>query len=136
VHLPVTRAAAVEPQRAGVVLQREVFDVREAALDCQHVAPGVAAVTRVAGSGTFVLPATKTLAFSGYDWEVRQAPSDRHGLNDYDARNAWVDGDGHLHLLLTQRDGHWTSADVWLTRSLGYGTYSFVLGDTGDPDRP
>jgi hypothetical protein len=95
---------------------------------------GVAAVTRVAGSGAFMPPAARTLAFSGYDWEVRQQASDRHGLNDYDARNAWVDGDGRLHLLLTQRDGHWTSADVWMTRSLGYGTYSFELGDTSPLD--
>jgi hypothetical protein len=95
---------------------------------------GVAAVTRVAGSGAFVLPPTKTLAFSGYDWEVRQQPSDRHGLNDYDARNAWIDNDGHLHLLLTQRDGRWTSADVWIMRSLGYGTYSFDLRDTSPLD--
>src|SRR5262249_14590066 len=42
-----------------------------------------------------------------------------------DARNAWVDGDGHLHLLLTERDGRWTSAEVRMARSLGYGTYSF-----------
>ncbi len=95
---------------------------------------GVAAVARVAGSGGFVLPAQKILAFSGYDWEVRQQPSDRHGLNDYDARNAWVDTDGYLHLLLSQRDGRWTSADVWITRSLGYGTYSFDLRDTSHLD--
>jgi len=94
----------------------------------------VAAVTRVGGSGTFVAPAPKTLAFSGYDWEVRQQPSDRHGLNDYDARNAWVDDEGHLHLLLSERDGRWTSADVRMTRSLGYGTYSFDLRDTSQLD--
>jgi len=95
---------------------------------------GVAAIARISGSGAFVPPTAKTLAFSGYDWEIRQLPSDRHGLNDYDARNAWVDGDGHLHLLLTQRDGRWTSAEVWMTRSLGYGTYSFDLRDTSQLD--
>jgi len=95
---------------------------------------GVAAVAQVAGSGAFVVPAPKTLAFSGYDWEIRQQPTDRHGMNDYDARNTWVDAEGHLHLLLTERDGRWTSADLRLTRSLGYGTYSFDLRDQSQID--
>ena len=55
-------------------------------------------------------------------------------MSDYDARNVWVDADGHLHLLLTERDGRWTSADVRLTRSLGYGTYSFDVRDTSQLD--
>ena len=88
------------------------------------------AVARVGGSGKFVAPAPKTITFSGYDWLVRQTQNDRHGMNDYDGRNVWVDSEGHLHLLLTERDGRWTSADVRLTRSLGYGTYSFDVRDT------
>jgi hypothetical protein len=95
---------------------------------------GVAAIARITGSGAFVSPTAKTLAFSGYDWEIRQQPADRRGLNDYDARNAWVDSDGHLHLLVTERDGRWTSAEVSMTRSLGYGTYSFDLRDTSQLD--
>jgi hypothetical protein len=97
---------------------------------------GIAAVARVVGTGTFVPPARKTLAFSGYEWEVRQQPSEwhEHGMNDYDARNVWVDQEGHLHLLLSQRDGRWTSAEVWMTRSLGYGTYSIDLHDTSQLD--
>jgi hypothetical protein len=97
---------------------------------------GVVAVTRIAGTGKFVAPPPKTIAFSGYDWFVRQTQNDRHGMNDYDARNIWVDGDGHLHLLLTERDGRWTSAEVRLTRSLGYGTYSFEVRDTAQLDPP
>lgn len=91
---------------------------------------GVVAVARAPGSGTFKAPTEKTIAFSGYDWLVRQLPNDRHGMNDYDPRNVWVDADGSLHLLLTERDGRWTSADVRLTRSLGYGSYSFDVRDT------
>jgi hypothetical protein len=91
---------------------------------------GVVAVARAAGSGTFKAPAERTITFSGYDWLVRQLPNDRHGMNDYDPRNVWVDADGCLHLLLTERDGKWTSADVRLTRSLGYGTYAFDVRDT------
>jgi hypothetical protein len=95
---------------------------------------GIVAMVRAGGSGKFVPPAPKTIAFSAYDWLVRQTQNDRHGMNDYDGRNVWVDGDGHLHLLLTERDGRWTSADVRLTRSLGYGTYSFDVRDTSQID--
>jgi len=94
----------------------------------------VVAVTRIPGTGEYAPPPRRTLAFSGYEWDVRQVPSDRYGQNDYDARNAWVDGEGFLHLALEERDGRWTSAEVVLTRSLGYGTYEFVLGDTSHLD--
>jgi len=95
---------------------------------------GVIAAARVGGTGKFVPPAPKTITFSGYDWLVRQTQNDRHGMNDYDGRNVWVDSEGYLHLVLTERDGRWTSADVRLTRSLGYGTYSFDVRDTSQID--
>ncbi len=95
---------------------------------------GIIAVTRVDGSGKYVPPAPKTITFSGYEWLVRQTKNDRHGMNDYDGRNVWLDSDGHLHLLLSERDGRWTCAEVRLTHSLGYGTYSFDLRDTSQLD--
>jgi hypothetical protein len=95
---------------------------------------GVAAVVQVPGSGTYVPAAPQTLTFSGYDWQVRQQSTDRHGLNEFDARNTRVDGEGRLHLLLTERDGRWTGAEVIMTRSLGYGTYSFDLRDLSQLD--
>src|SRR5262249_7814717 len=75
-------------------------------------------------------PPLKTLMFSGYDWQIMQVPVDKHGVNDCDARNVRVDSEGHLHLLLAQREGRWTSARVTLTRPLGYGTYVFSVRDT------
>jgi hypothetical protein len=93
----------------------------------------VAAVAVVAGSGTYT-DAQKVVAFSGYDWQVRQIPSDRGGQNEYDAANAWADDDGLLHLRLAKRDGTWTSAEVILSRSLGYGTYAFTVRDTSTLD--
>ncbi len=95
---------------------------------------GIIAVTRVDGSGKYMPPAPKTITFSGYEWLVRQTKNDRHGMNDYDGRNVWLDSDGHLHLLLSERDGRWTCAEVRLTHSLGYGTYSFDLRDTSQLD--
>lgn len=90
----------------------------------------VVAVAVTKGAGQFVPPARKVLTFSGYEWEVRQAPSDRGGANDYDNANAWTDAEGMLHLALRHQKGKWTSAEVILTRTLGYGTYSFVVRDT------
>lgn len=95
----------------------------------------VVAVVTVKGSGPFVLPPSRTLTFSGYEWEVRQLSTDRHGRPaDYDGRNVSVDGEGHLHLSLTQRDGRWTAAEVGLTRALGYGTYQFELRGLSELD--
>jgi hypothetical protein len=94
----------------------------------------IVAVATMKGSGAYSPPPRQLLTFSGYEWEIRQTPSDRAGLNDYDARNAWVDEAGMMHLLLSQRDGTWTSAEVKLTRSLGYGTYTFVVRDTSRLD--
>ena len=73
----------------------------------------------------------KTLRFSGYDWVARSAGSDRGGEpNDYDPENDWVDERGFLHLRMQERSGKWTCAEVYLTRSLGYGTYKFVVQDS------
>jgi len=70
------------------------------------------------------------LQFSGYDWTVRGIPGSPAGLrNEYDAANAWVDARGFLHLRIQKTEQGWTSAEVTLTRSLGYGLYRFVLSD-------
>ena len=94
----------------------------------------VVAVATMKGTGEYTQPPPKTLAFSGYEWEVRQIPSDRGGQNDYDPANAWTDSAGHLHLRLAMRDNHWTSAEVILSRALGYGTYVFTVRDTSSLD--
>ncbi len=68
--------------------------------------------------------------FSGFKWRVRTAPSDRGGTsNFYDPRNVYTDSKGALHLRIIRRDGHWTCSELNLTRSLGYGTYSFTTED-------
>jgi hypothetical protein len=94
----------------------------------------IVAMATVKGSGAWVPPAPKTIAFSGYDWQIVQVRIDRHGPNDGDARNVSVDSEGRLHLLLAQREGRWTSAMLSLTRALGYGTYIFTVRDTSKLD--
>ena len=88
----------------------------------------VLAVARV--DGVKARLSSKMLDFSGYQWEARQTASDRSGSrNFHDPSNAWVDPGGSLHLRIARHQDHWTSAEVKLTRSLGYGSYRFVVHD-------
>lgn len=95
------------------------------------VGNGVLAIATAKGQAT--APITpKVVHFSGYDWMVRAAGSDRGGEpNFYDTSNAWTDAGGRLHLRTSERSHRWTCAEVSLTRSLGYGSYKFVIEDTG-----
>jgi hypothetical protein len=89
----------------------------------------VVAIATVDGRGSALDAPAPPVRFSGYEWEVRQRPSERGGVNMYSAENASVDPDGALRLKVAQRDGQWTSAALRLTRPLGYGTYVFVVRD-------
>ena len=76
-------------------------------------------------------PPATMLQFSGYEWQVRNVPSDRGGKwNKYAPTNAWTDANGLLHLRIANTSGDWTCAELKLTRSLGYGSYAFVVRDT------
>jgi len=73
--------------------------------------------------------------FSGFKWRIRWKPSDRGGTsNPYNPGNVYTDGTGALHLQIVKRDQRWTCSEVKLTRSLGYGTYSFTVEDTSRLD--
>jgi hypothetical protein len=90
---------------------------------------GIRAVA-VAEGPALTHPPTKALRFSGYEWTVRQTPGTPGGSrNLYDPSNAWVDEKGFLHLRIAKTPSGWTSAEVVLSRSLGYGRYQFVTGD-------
>jgi hypothetical protein len=79
--------------------------------------------------------ASRTLHFSGYEWEIRGVPSNRGGAtNSYDPANAWTDAKGWLHLRIARGLGEWTCAEVTLTRSLGYGSYLFDVHDVSEMD--
>jgi hypothetical protein len=90
---------------------------------------GILAMTTVPGTpGKAVV--VKSIQFSGYDWAVRTTSSNRGGEDSvYDPANAWTDDHGYLHLYMGPRNGRWTSAEVNLNRSLGFGTYRFVVQD-------
>lgn len=88
------------------------------------------AVSKGEGPGPPMTP-PKILHFSGYDWDVRAVAGDRAGSpTSFDPANAWTDPSGALHLHIGGTPGKWTGAEVKLTRSLGFGTYLFVVRDT------
>ncbi|HXB69386.1 MAG TPA: glycoside hydrolase family 16 protein [Candidatus Acidoferrales bacterium] len=79
----------------------------------------------------------KTLDFSGYEWVIHQTPANPAGTrNLYDAANAWVDPKGFLHLRIAQTSAGWRSAEIDLFRSLGYGSYRFVVSDVSHLEPP
>jgi hypothetical protein len=96
------------------------------------VGNGVVALAVVNGEGPApVLPSPKTLNFSGYQWTTSAGPIFHAGSRPFfDPANVWTDETGALHLRISGTPGKWTSAEVKLTRSLGYGTYSFRVRDT------
>jgi hypothetical protein len=95
------------------------------------VGNGVGALAVVNGEGPApVLPSPKILNFSGYEWTTTAGPVFRAGSrNFFDPANVWTDDKGALHLRISGSPGKWAAAEVKLTRSLGYGTYSFQLRD-------
>jgi hypothetical protein len=77
-----------------------------------------------------VLPSTKILRFSGYEWTTSAGPIFRAGSRHFfDPANVWTDEKGALHLRISGRPGRWAAAELKLTRSLGYGTYRFQVRD-------
>ena len=91
----------------------------------------VALVAIVKGIGTPQLAPTGSLKFSGYDWRVRMIASDKGGMNNlYAPENAWTDASGALHMQIKKKSDTWSCAEIFLNRSLGYGTYSVTVRDT------
>jgi hypothetical protein len=75
------------------------------------------------------------LQFSGYQWEVRRdVDLEASSSGSYDARNAWIDKRGFLHLRISGAPGRWSNAGIRLSRSLGYGSYRFVVEDVSHLD--
>ena len=61
--------------------------------------------------------------------------SDKGGINNfYDPENAWTDASGALHMQIKKKSGRWSCAEIFLNRSLGYGTYSVTVRDTSRLD--
>jgi hypothetical protein len=122
VHLGIQYAA---------LLVDPAYDPPEQTESLPIVGNGVVALTVVDGEGAApVLPSPKILNFSGYEWKTSTGPIFHAGSrNSFDPANAWTDERGALHLRISGSPGQWNTAEVKLTRSLGYGTYRFQVRD-------
>jgi hypothetical protein len=90
----------------------------------------ILAIASVKGSSA-PIAAPSLLHFSGYDWKVRSSVENRAGeLCQYEPANVWVDDKGSLHLRMGPTQDGWRCAGVSLTRTLGYGTYRFLVSDS------
>jgi hypothetical protein len=91
---------------------------------------GIVSVETVKGAPSAPSDSAKTINFSGYEWKIRTNTSDRGAtLNYFSAANVRVDENGFLHLRIAKEGDKWTCAEISLTRSLGFGTYNFVVRD-------
>jgi hypothetical protein len=91
------------------------------------LAGGVAATAQIK-------PQPRNIRFADQSWQVIHSTGLRGpGPNHFDARNVWLDEQGRLVMETAFRDGRWTSAHVFLRRSLGYGTYELVLAALAKP---
>lgn len=100
-----------------------------------EIGNGIFAISTVSGEQNSTSDTIKTLNFSGYEWKIRTNSSDRGAtVNYFDAENAKTDENGFLHLRITKQTDKWTCAEINLTRSLGYGTYNFVVRDVSQLD--
>ena len=69
------------------------------------------------------------IEFSGYDWLIKKSIGKTGPGPNYfyfDNKSVFVDSKG-LHLQVLERDGKWYSSEIVLSKSLGYGKYTFYL---------
>jgi hypothetical protein len=83
-------------------------------------------------------PGGRTIDFSGYTWRVKGPGYYGPGPSVFsdDPSSVWADGTDRLHLTIRNSGGSWTSTEVALEDTLGYGDYIFTtVGsiDTLDP---
>jgi len=97
------------------------------------VGNGVLAITTIPAQQTILEHTVfrpKNVRFSGYDWIVQSRPDPNGGkIHYYDPDNVWVDQAGSLHLRVTHVANKWVCAEVRTSRTLGFGSYRFVVHD-------
>ena len=86
-----------------------------------------------------VMPLTaeaKRLRFSGYDFKVKEGRGLGPGPNDWAASQAFVDGQGRLHLKFSEKNGKWYAGEISSISRFGFGTYEMEFtGDIGGQDK-
>jgi len=67
----------------------------------------------------------QTISWAGHTWKVTNGGM--AGVAHGDPGNVSIDADKHLHLHIVHRDEKWTSAEVFTTDRMGFGTYQWVI---------
>lgn len=76
----------------------------------------------------------QTIHWSGREWKVTSGGM--AGVAKGDPANVSIDDKGYLRLSIVQRDGKWTSSEVFTVERFGFGTYQWVVeGDVYDMDK-
>ena len=113
--------------------------VAMAAASCKKNASPALTNTSTESINTNARAAT-TVQFSGYTWNIRNTGSSTEGPgpNIFSGSNAWVDGNGWLHLKISKNTStnKWNCAEIYSTQNFGYGTYQWQLeGAIGSLDK-
>ena len=66
-----------------------------------------------------------TIAWKGHTWQVTSGGM--AGVCQGDPQNVTVDGDGYLHLRISNGGGTWTASELFTTDRLGFGTYQWQV---------
>ncbi|MBN2019346.1 MAG: hypothetical protein JW749_03900 [Sedimentisphaerales bacterium] len=83
---------------------------------------------RFPSAGSFRPSCFDSIPFAGFNWLIKDSgtrPVDPGG-NIFNHNNVWVDDDG-MHLKVTKVGDSWHCAEVFMEKSLGGGTYRFVV---------
>jgi hypothetical protein len=67
----------------------------------------------------------QTILWKGHDWKITDGGM--AGVARGNPENVSIDKNGYLHLGIVNRDGHWTSSELFTTDRLGFGTYQWVV---------
>jgi len=76
----------------------------------------------------------QTILWKGHDWKITDGGM--AGVARGNPANVSLDKNGYLHLSIVNRDGKWTSAELFTTDNFGFGTYQWVVeGDVYAMDK-
>jgi hypothetical protein len=94
--------------------------------------PRARSLRRLAGASAIALVASATapataapFVWKGHDWNV--TTGGMAGVTPGSPANVTIDGDGYLHLKITKTGSTWTSAELFTTDKLGFGTYQWQV---------
>ena len=76
--------------------------------------------------------APATLTWSGIQWSVKSGVGLGPGVNSWSPSNVSIDGNGDLHLSITNVGGTWYCAEIGSTDTFGFGTFQWQLATAVD----